>query len=453
MAKKGSLMVELGNLAGTHGAEWIGRPQHEELQRKVRPLLPSDDPFYQPPPGFQHAEPGTVLRSREVELAFLGVIPQPVKAVQLLYRTMDMNGKPEATATTVIVPAELAPEQPCPLLSYQCAIDAMSSRCFPSYALRRRAKALGSIGQLELFLITAAVAEGWAVSVPDHEGVHGAWGAPYEPGYRVLDGIRAALSSERLGLSPSAPIGLWGYSGGGLASAWGAEMCGVYAPELDIVGAVLGSPVGDLGNTFRRLNGSFLAGLPALVVAALTHIYPDLDRIIKEHTNDEGRALLESLETMTTVEAVLRMAGKDMGDYLDQPLEDILSTPEITYIFESIKLGAAVPTPPVLIVQAVHDYLIDVNDIDALADAYSAGGARVTYHRDAFNEHMLLHPLSAPMTLRWLTDRFDRRQLTEHLIRTTWPTMFHPMTYVGMARLAKIAAKVITGRKIPRRPL
>ena len=104
-------------------------------------------------------------------------------------------------------------------------------------------------------LITAAVAEGWAVSVPDHEGLHGLWGAPYEPGYRVLDGIRAALSSERLGLSPSAPIGLWGYSGGGLASAWAAEMCGTYAPELDIVGAVLGSPVGDLGHTFRRLNG------------------------------------------------------------------------------------------------------------------------------------------------------------------------------------------------------
>jgi len=104
-------------------------------------------------------------------------------------------------------------------------------------------------------------------------------------------------------------------------------------------------------------------------------------------------------------------------------------------------------------VQAVHDYLIDVNDIDALADVYSAGGARVTYHRDAFNEHMVLHPLSAPMALRWLTDRFARRPLTEHLIRTTWPTMFHPMTYVGMARLAKIAAKVITGRKVHRRPL
>jgi hypothetical protein len=230
-------------------------------------------------------------------------------------------------------------------------------------------------------------------------------------------------------------------------------MCGDYAPELDIVGAVLGSPVGDLGNTFRRLNGRFFAGLPALVVAALSHVYPDLDRVIKEHSNEEGRALLKSLEDMTTAEAVVRMAGKNMGDYLDEPLEAILSTPEVSYVFDNIRLGTAVPAPPVLIVQAVHDYLIDVHDIDVLADAYSAGGAKVTYHRDAFNEHMMLHPLSAPMTLRWLTDRFDRRPLTENLIRTTWPTMFNPMTYAGMARLAKIAVKVVTGRKIPRRPL
>jgi hypothetical protein len=31
--------------------------------------------------------------------------------------------------------------------------------------------------------------------------------------------------------------------------------------------------------------------------------------------------------------------------------------------------------------------------------------------------------------------------------------MFNPMTYVGMSRLVKIAAKVITGRKVPHRPL
>jgi pimeloyl-ACP methyl ester carboxylesterase len=445
--------MDPANLATTTGAEWIGRPPHEELRRKARPLLPSEDPFYQPPPGYEHALPGTVLRSRDVELAFLGLIPQRTVATQLLYRTTDMNGKPEATVTTVIVPREIAPGQPCPLLSYQCAIDAVASRCFPSYALRRYAKAIGALAPLEFLLINAALAEGWAVSVPDHEGRHGMWGAPYQPGYCILDGVRAALGSKRLGLSTSAPVALWGYSGGGLATAWAAELCADYASELDIVGAVLGSPVGDLAHTFRRLNGGFLAGLPALVIAALAHVYPDLDRVIKEHTNEDGRTLLCELEDMTTVGAVIRMAGRNVSKYLDRPLEEILEMPEVQYVFDNIKLGKTVPTPPVLIVQAVHDYLIAVDDIDALADAYSGGGADVTYHRDAFNEHLLLHPMSAPMTLRWLQDRFARRPLTDHVIRTTWPTIFNPATYIGMARLGKIAAKVITGRPVHRRPL
>ncbi|GAC1403159.1 MAG: lipase family protein [Mycobacterium sp.] len=445
--------MDLGSAAPLTGAEWIGQPLHEELQRGIRPQLPADDPFYAPPAGFQHSRPGTVLRSRDVELAFLGFIPQRIAATQLLYRTTDMHGNPEAAATTVIVPAERAPKAVTPVLSYQCAIDAVTSRCFPSYALRRRALAPGAVAQLELLLIVAAVAEGWAVSVPDHEGREGMWGAPYEPGYHVLDGLRAALSTERLKLSASAPIGLWGYSGGGLATAWAAEMSGSYAPELNVVGAVLGSPVGDLGHTFRRLNGTFMSGLPALVVAALADIYPDLKKVIDEHATDEGKDLLRRLHHMTTAEAVIRLARTDMGDMLDQPLEQILNTPAVRHVFDDIRLGVAVPTPPVLIVQAVHDQLISVEDIDELADTYSAGGADVTYHRDLLSEHLLLHPLSAPMTLRWLTDRFNGRPLDEHLVRSTWPTLLNPMTYVGMARLAKIAAKVVTGWMVERSPL
>ena len=445
--------MDLGSVAPLTGAEWIGQPEHETLQRGVRPQLPADDPFYDPPAGFQHSHPGTVLRSRDVELAFLGFIPQRITATQLLYRTTDMHGNPEAGATTVIVPAERAPKVVTPVVSYQCAIDAVTSRCFPSYALRRRAVAPGAVAQFEFLLIAAAVAEGCAVSVPDHEGRAGMWGAPFEPGYRILDGLRAALNTDRLGLSPSAPIGLWGYSGGGLASAWAAEMSGTYAPELNVVGAVLGSPVGDLGQTFRRLNGTYMSGLPALVVAALADIYPELNELIQEHATEEGKVLLQRLHHMTTAEAVIRMVKKDMDDMVDVPLEKILDTPQLKRIFEEIKLGVAAPTPPVLIVQAVHDQLISVENIDELAHLYSAGGASVTYHRDMFSEHLLLHPMSAPMTLRWLTDRFNGKPLTEHMVRTKWPTLLNPMTYMGMARLAKIVAKVVTGRTVERQPL
>ncbi|MCZ8379685.1 lipase [Mycobacterium sp. CPCC 205372] len=445
--------MDLGNAARDTGAEWIGQPLHEDVAPRTRPVLPSRDPFYQPPAGYEHARPGTVLRSRNVELAFLGLVPQKFTATQLLYRTTSMNGEPQAGVTTVVVPTQRDTTRPCPVMSYQCAIDAVAGRCFPSYALRRGAKAIGALAQLEFLLIAAALAEGWAVSVPDHEGADGFWGTPYEPGYHILDGVRAAQNCERLGLAANAPVGLWGYSGGGLATAWAAEVCGDYAPELDVVGAVLGSPVADLGHAFRRLNGSFFSGLPAMVVAALTHTFPELDEVIQEHATEEGKAMLLRIEKMTTAHAVLRWIGMDMGKLVDAPLEQILQTPQVQAVFDRIKLGTAVPTPPVLIVQAVHDRIVSVDDIDVLIESYCSGGANVTYHRDMFSEHMLLHPMSAPMTLRWLRDRFAGRPLSAHMTRTKWPTLLNPSTYRGMLRLGVISAKVIAGRRVERRPL
>jgi alpha-beta hydrolase superfamily lysophospholipase len=442
-----------GSATASTGAEWIGRAPHEELRRRTRPVLPAVDPFHVPPPGFEHARPGTVLRSRDVELAFLGMVPQKLTATQLLYRSTDLNGLPMAAVTTVVVPADRPVGSKGPILSYQCAIDAVAGRCFPSYALRRGAKAVGALAQFEFLLVSAALAEGWAVSIPDHEGPQGIWGAPYEPGYHILDGLRAVLNHDALNLSTDAPIGLWGYSGGGLATAWATEVYADYAPELKLVGAVLGSPVGDLGHTFRRLNGTFFSGLPAMVVAALSHVYPELDRVINEHVTAEGKAMLADIQRMTTAHAVLKLIRKDMGNLVDEPLENILRTPEVQHVFDSIKLGTAAPSIPVLIVQAVHDELISVGDIDELADAYSAGGTDVTYHRDMLCEHLLLHPLSAPMTLRWLRDRFAGRPPTTNRARTKWPTLLNPSTYRGMLRLGLISAKVMTGRRVDRLPL
>ena len=276
------------------------------------------------------------------------------------------------------------------------------------------------------------------------------WGTPYEPGYRILDGVRTALRCERLGLSSSAPVGLWGYSGGGLASAWAAELSSGY--ELNIVGAVLGSPVGDPGSVARRLNGSFFAGLAALMIAALTQVFPGAQQVVDEHANEDGKALLNELQTMTTASAVWRLRHVDIGSYVDMSAEELWDLPEVRNIFDETKLGKATPEVPVLVVQAVHDNIISVDDIDALVATYARGGAAVTYHRDGFCDHLLLHPLSAPLTLRWLRDRFAGRPLSEHRARTKWPTVFDPSTYLGMLKLGVISAKVIAGRS-ERHPL
>ncbi len=213
------------------------------------PLLPPDDPFYLAPPDLACLAPGTVVRTRPVELALFGLVPQRISAWQLLYRTCDLDGAPEVSVTTVLLPWDADPAVSRPLVSFQCAIDAVAPQCFPSYALRRGARTVGSIAPLELPIIAMALRQGWAVSVPDHEGLGGRFGAAREPGYRALDGIRAAVGFAPLGLSPADPVALWGYSGGGLATAWAAELAAEYAPELNIVGG------GGGGGGGRRLLG------------------------------------------------------------------------------------------------------------------------------------------------------------------------------------------------------
>ncbi len=425
----------------------LGVP-HEELRRGEPLRAPNEDPFYQPPPGYQQARPGDLLRSREVELGFLGVIPQRMRATQLLYRSSNLHGEPEVAVTTVLLPEQRDPGRVCPVLSYQSAIDAVDSRCFPSYALRRGAKPIGAFVQSEYLLVAAALAEGWAVSVPDHEGCQGMWGAPHEPGFRILDGIRAALHSDRLGLSPSAPVALWGYSGGGFASAWAAEHCSDYAPDLNVVGAVLGSPIGDCGSVARHLNRSFFAGLAALMIAALTDVFPGAQRVVDEHASDEGKKLLEELRSMTTAQAVWRLRGTDIGSYVDMSADELWEQPEVREVFDATKLGQSTPQPPILVVQAVHDSIISVDAIDKLVASYQQAGAAVTYHRDRFCGHLLLHPLSAPMTLRWLRDRFAERDVRKDRARTVWPTLFNPSTWFGMLKLGVITAKVITGQPV-----
>ncbi|WP_072806184.1 lipase family protein [Rhodococcoides yunnanense] len=427
----------------TAGSPW----QAEESPRPTRALLPEDDAFYTPPAGFETAEPGTVLRHREVEVALYGSIPQHVDAWQLLYRTTDLHGAPQAGVTTVLMQQGRVAQAPR-LLSYQCAIDAVSSKCFPSYALQRGAKALGAVPQFEFVLVLHTLRRGWVVSIPDHEGPGGHWGSPREPGFCTLDGVRAALQFAPLGLSYDTPVGLWGYSGGGLATSWAAEMAPEYAPEIELVGAALGSPVGDPASAFTRLNATLHAGLPTLVVEGLRRTYPELDRVVREHVNADGLAVLESVDDLTTVAAVRKLAKHDLDNYIDIPLADLLAMPEILEVFEAIQPGRTAPSVPMLVVQAVHDQVIAVDDVDGQVDRYLDNGVHVTYIRDRLSEHLSLHPLSAPLTLDWLEDRFDGREDTPSGITTVWSTALSPKAARGLLALAWSTILAVFARRL-----
>ena len=408
-------------------------------------LRPREDPFHQAPEGLDELAPGALVRSRSVALAYLGAVRQErMTAWQLAYRSTDLHGRPELAVTTLVLPHLPPGGAPRGLVAYQCAIDAVSDLCFPSYALRAGKLPLGALPPLELSFIGDLLERGFAVSIADHEGLLGVFGAPREPGRRVLDGVRASLAFEPAGLVADSRVGLFGYSGGGMASAWAAQEAPTYAPEIDLVGGVLGSPVGDPGEAFVKLNATFFAGLPAMVVAGLAEVYPGLGQVIDETTSERGQRRLERLRRLTTTAAVVRHRHQDFDDFVDVPLADVLARPEVIEVFDDLRLGHQVPQCPLLVVQAIRDLVIDARDVDALVEKYVAGGATVRYVRDHASEHIGLMVLAQPMMLAWMEARFEGLPAPSGQVSSA--LVLDPRSWGGYAALLGTTLRLLLGR-------
>jgi hypothetical protein len=74
------------------------------------PASPLNDEFFKPPTGFEKTPLGTILRYRKVPkpIKLIHILPLPAldpgAAWQVLYRTQNSVGKPEANIVTILVP-------------------------------------------------------------------------------------------------------------------------------------------------------------------------------------------------------------------------------------------------------------------------------------------------------------------------------------------------------------
>lgn len=234
--------------------------------------IPEEDPFFAVPTDLGGVPNGTILRYRQVDLGW----PMPATAWQLLYKTLDHHDRPTATVTTVLVPLlGWSGAGPRPVLSYQVAEDGVAGKCAPSYALTAGAAAATSNSALEVPLILTAVLKGWIVAVPDYEGPHSLFLSAKMEGHAVLDGVRAVRNFKRLAISPSAPIGLMGYSGGAYASSLAAQQQPTYAPELRFSAVALGGLVADVRSTIDGFDGSALGGAIPMGISSVARANPE----------------------------------------------------------------------------------------------------------------------------------------------------------------------------------
>ena len=346
---------------------------------------PGADPFYTAPSDaeLQAAQPGDVLRYREMSAKAYYLFPVKGQAWQLMYRSTDHKGRPVAAVTAALLPSN-APATGRKLYVYNTAYDALTLNCAPSYQIAKGTA-------LEQALIQSGLNKGWVAVVPDYEGLESFWTVGRNSGQAVLDAIRAAERFQPLGLGGSStPAVLTGYSGGSIASAWANELYRSYAPELNIRGVAAGGIPVDVGNVARKVDGKLFAGLYMGAVSALARAYPEVD--VNALTNDEGKAMLVKIRDMCAgqllggqPDVVGAFAGKKMATYTTVP--DLLAVPAVQQIIADNRLGQRKPGAPTYLYNGLFDQVMPLEDVKGLVGTYCDQGVPTTF-RQVLGEHI-----------------------------------------------------------------
>ncbi|MFF2088037.1 lipase family protein [Nocardia sp. NPDC058176] len=377
----------------------------------VIPLPPELDPgFYRPPAEVVAATaPGAIIAARQVNIADFGILPVDVDAWQVSYRSNNSRDEAIPAVATLIKPRGQAVE-PRKLLSVQMAEDSTAGYCAPSYALQHLSVA-PLAGQIvvpaEFLFAQAALAQGWAVVVPDHQGPNSAYAAGPLAGRITLDGIRAATNFAPLEAGPTAPVGLYGYSGGSIATGHAAELHASYAPELNIVGVAEGGVGADLGAALLMANHQLTSGLVFAAVLGLTREYPDFAAYLDQrlHPLGKGLAAIKSSLCVQYQSALLPfldltgMIGSEGEQFGDPPVAEMLA---------DTKMGKTTPGVPMFIWHSAWDEILPLSSTNELVDTYCrTPGTSLTYTRDHASEHIVAEVVGGPAALVWLRDRLN----------------------------------------------
>ena len=384
---------------------------------------PTSDPFYTPPPNYESTAPGTILRRRSPPslISAFGLLPIPLaSAEQILYTSRDTFNNPTSTVATILVPLKADTSK---LVSYQVAQDSSYLNCAPSYALQFLSDSGGLAGtlgtQAEIIAIGAALAEGWVVTIPDHEGPNAAFLANSRGGRHVLDGIRAALKSGAV--KAKAQVAMWGYSGGSLVSGFAAEMAGDYAPELlgngNLKGVALGGAVPNITSALPLINDSPFAGLLPGGIIGLGNEYPEIARLIEENVVPAKKAAFDRARTQCFGANLIQFLGQDvLNDYFVNGEGFFYEEPAVVAVQEANRMGQRGPKVPVFMYKGVQDQISKVADTDKLYDSYCAKGGQVEYIRDVTAEHAGLLVTGVPSAVQWIRGLF-RGNLEQGCVR------------------------------------
>ncbi len=223
---------------------------------------PVDVEFYSPATESVAGAHGTVISSRPItgEPGLPGARNHLV-----LYRSVDMQGRPVAVSGTVAVPEGTPPAGGWPLISWAHGTTGTADVCAPS---RDTGAGFPAHDYTALTRENLAhwVAAGYAVAQTDYQGL----GTPGPHGYLVGEAEQRAVADMALAARAIAPeIGTrWvamGHSQGGQAAVYANAHSQEWAPQLQLLGSVAMAPASHLGSVVQAFALAARTGIASKV--------------------------------------------------------------------------------------------------------------------------------------------------------------------------------------------
>ncbi|WP_327358684.1 lipase family protein [Streptomyces sp. NBC_01304] len=343
---------------------------------------------------------GSVVGSTPATAGLLpGLLTQPTDAWRITYRSRGATGRSNTVSGLVVVPRD-GRKGPRPLIAFAPGTVGLADRCASSR----------SGFALESLLFDRALRKGWAMVVTDYEGL----GTPGEhtylvgraEGQAVLDAARAAQrlpQARARGVDRRSPVGIVGYSQGGHAAAWAAQLHAAYAPDLDLKGTAAGGVPANLLRAFAHNDGGPGSGFALMAAIGHDAAYPELG--LARYLNPEGRRLARLASAGCVGETLAAMSGKRMSDITHK---NPLDAPLWRKRMRSSDPGRIVPDRPVFLFQGQADELIPYEDVPRLRSAWSRGNDAVTLRSVPFGNHATTVLDSLPPVQEWLDERLTK---------------------------------------------
>lgn len=325
--------------------------------------------------------PGTLIKAVQIRPVGASGLLNPSDSWRIEFATSDAQGRIlSATGAVFRSRTPWTGKGPRPTIALAPSTQGVARRCDPSYSctvgIGPRVKPIDLVAAYEQPVINLFLATGADVVITDY---------PRDPADDVelyCDHVAAAHSladavraSTNLGVDTS-KLGLWGFSqGGGAAAAWLEEP--EYAPDLQLLAAVVAAPPVDMVSMLHHVDGALASVVILYAVAGLMASDNTIAEEIAPHLSPKGVVAIANGASTCALGAVLHRpwahtrswtkSGVSMASLLDD-------LPLTSAHLDTMRLGTKRPLRiPIRLWSSPYDDLVPHADVAALADSWGVG--------------------------------------------------------------------------------